>query len=117
MASGMLCHLFRGAHHHDLAALITAIRSKINDPVGTADHIEVVLDYEDRIALIHQALHHINQLAYIKKTQAGSGLVDWVEGLAGGPLGEFVAQLHGAKTTPQPSNKTPQRRGKGLRPR
>jgi len=26
MAGGMLCHRFRGAHHHDLAALITAIR-------------------------------------------------------------------------------------------
>ena len=45
MAGGMLCHRFRGAYHHDLAALIAAIRSEINDPVGTADHIEVVLDH------------------------------------------------------------------------
>ena len=44
MAGGMLCHRFRGAHHRDLSSLIAAIRTEINDPVGTADHIEVVLD-------------------------------------------------------------------------
>ena len=31
---------------------------------------------------------------HIKKAQAGGGLVDQVEGLAGGPLGEFGGQLH-----------------------
>ena len=61
MAGGMLCHRFRGTHHHDLAALIAPIRTEINDPVGTADHIKVVLDHQDGIALIHQALHHIHQ--------------------------------------------------------
>ena len=45
MAGGMLCHRLRGAHHHDLSSLITPIRTEINDPVGTADHIEVVLDH------------------------------------------------------------------------
>jgi len=47
MAGGMLCHRFRGANHHDLTSLITPIRTKINDPVSTADHIEVVLDYQE----------------------------------------------------------------------
>ena len=51
MAGGMLCHRFRGAHHHDLSSLITPIRTKINDPVGTADHIEVVLDHQDGVDL------------------------------------------------------------------
>jgi len=45
MTSRMLCDRFRGSHHDDLAALIAAIGSEINNPVGTADHIEVVLDY------------------------------------------------------------------------
>ena len=43
MTGGMLCHRFRGAYHHDLAALVAAIGSEINNPVGTADHIKVVL--------------------------------------------------------------------------
>jgi len=68
MASGMLRHRFRGPHHHDLSSLISPIRSQINDPVGTADHIEVVLDHQDRVALIHQALHHIHQFVDVVET-------------------------------------------------
>ncbi len=30
-----------GAHHHDLAALITVIRTQIDNPVAAADRIEV----------------------------------------------------------------------------
>ncbi len=41
MTSGMLCHRFRGAHHHDLAALIAVIWTQINNPVAAADHIEI----------------------------------------------------------------------------
>jgi len=38
-------HLLRGARHHDFAPLITAYRTEIDDQVGVADHIEVVLRY------------------------------------------------------------------------
>jgi len=41
MTREMFCHCFKGAHHHDLSSLISAIGSEINDPVGTRDHIEV----------------------------------------------------------------------------
>ena len=43
MTGGMLRHLLRRSSHHDLAPFISTIRTKIDDPVGTADHIEVVL--------------------------------------------------------------------------
>ncbi len=39
MARGMLCDRFRSPHHHDLAALIDAIGTQINNPVGTTDHL------------------------------------------------------------------------------
>ena len=51
MAGGMLGHRFRGAHRHDLASLVSPLRTEIDDPVGAADHIEVVLDHQDGIAL------------------------------------------------------------------
>ena len=35
----------RQAHHRDLTALIAPNGSEINDPVGTADHIQVVNDH------------------------------------------------------------------------
>jgi len=46
VAGGMLCHLFWGSTHHDLTALVTAFWTQINDPVGAADHIKVVLDHQ-----------------------------------------------------------------------
>jgi hypothetical protein len=43
VAGGMLCYLLWGSRHHDLAVLIATIRTQIHDPIGTADHIEVLL--------------------------------------------------------------------------
>jgi len=41
--------------------------TQINNPIGTVNHVEVVLDYEDGIALIHQPLHHIHQLVHLEQ--------------------------------------------------
>jgi hypothetical protein len=41
----MLRHLLRGSADHDLPALVAPFWTKIDDPVGAADHIEVVLRY------------------------------------------------------------------------
>ena len=47
MTGGMFCHLLRSATHHDLASLVSPFWAQIHDPVSAADHIEVVLDYQD----------------------------------------------------------------------
>ena len=39
----MLGDLFGSPGHHNLATLITTLGTKVNDPVRTADHIQVVL--------------------------------------------------------------------------
>jgi len=39
----MLRHLLRRSRHQDLAALVAAVRTEIDDLIGAADHIEVVL--------------------------------------------------------------------------
>jgi len=41
----MLRHLLRGCADHDLSALIAPFWTKIDDPVGAADHIEVVFNH------------------------------------------------------------------------
>jgi hypothetical protein len=45
MGGGILRHLLRGAADHDLSALVTGFWTEINDPVGTANDVEVVLRY------------------------------------------------------------------------
>jgi len=42
---GMLRHLFWRATRHDLPALVAPFWTQIDDPVGAADHVEVVLRY------------------------------------------------------------------------
>ena len=74
VAGGMLGDLFWGAAHHQFAALIAAIGSEINDPVGTANHIQVVLDHQNRVALIDEPLHHIHQSVKPLQTQGAANV-------------------------------------------
>ena len=69
VTGGMLSHLFWGATRHDLSSLVSPFWAKIHDPVGTTDQIEVVLDHQDRVALVHQSLHHIHQLMDAMRSQ------------------------------------------------
>ena len=91
--NGMLRDLLRSPSHDDLPTFIAALGTEVDDPVRTADHVEVVLDHKDRIPLVDEPLHHIHQLVDVVEAQASCGLIDQIEGLAGGPFGEFGRQL------------------------
>src|SRR5579863_3533904 len=47
-------HLLRGALGYDSAAVLAALRTKVNDPVGVTDHIQIMLDDDDRVAKVRQ---------------------------------------------------------------
>ncbi len=86
VTGGMVRHLLWGAAHHDLTTLVAAFWTQIDDPVGAADHVKVVLDHQDRVALVDQALHHIHELVDVIEAQTRGGFVDQIQGLAGGPF-------------------------------
>lgn len=44
---------------HNGSAAVAAFRSKVDDPIGVPNHIEVVFDDEHRIARLHEAIQHI----------------------------------------------------------
>ncbi len=46
--------LLGGAFRHQLAALLAALRSQVDDPIRHLDDIQVVLDDDHRVAGIHQ---------------------------------------------------------------
>src|SRR6185437_7482780 len=78
----------------DLAAALAALRAEVDYPVGALDHIEVVLDHDDGVALVAQAMQHIEELGNIVEVQAGGGLIEDVEGAAVGLAGELARELH-----------------------
>src|SRR5690348_10075632 len=55
----------------DLTAFLATFRTKVDDPVGVSDHIQVVLDNNDRIAEIAKPMEDIQQLFHIVKVQSG----------------------------------------------
>ena len=65
----------------------------VDQPVGGLDHVEVVLDHHDRVALVDQPAEHAEQLADVLEVQAGGRLVEHVERAAGGPLLQLAGEL------------------------
>ncbi len=43
VTGGMHCNLLWSARHNDLSSLVSPFWAEIHDPVGTTDHIEVVV--------------------------------------------------------------------------
>ena len=77
-----------------VAAIFAAFGAEVDDPVGVADDVEIVLDDDDGVAEVGEAVEHLEQLADVVEVQAGGGLVEEVERAAGLPLGELAGELH-----------------------
>ena len=56
------------------------------------DHVEIVLDDDDRVALIDQLAEHVEQPAHVFEVQAGRRLVEDVERAAGAAAREFLGR-------------------------
>ena len=62
--------------------------------VGQLNHIQIMLDDDDRIALIHQTIQHIHQHADVFEVKPGGRFVEDIDGLSRVTLGKFGGQLH-----------------------
>ena len=79
VAGGMLGNILWSAANHNLTSLIATLRTEINNPVSTTNHIEIMLNNEDRISLIYKALHHIHQLMYVIEAESCGGLINEID--------------------------------------
>ena len=93
-SSFRLGHLLGGAGGEDGAAASPAFGAEVDDVVGALDDVEVVLDDDDGVALVDQALQHAQQHADVLEMQPGGGLVEDVERTARVALRELGGQLH-----------------------
>ena len=63
----------------DMAAVLAGARADIDDPVGRAHRLFVVLDDDQRVAEIAQALQRVDQAGVVALVQADARLVEDVE--------------------------------------
>ena len=66
----------RRAHRDDLAAFVAAFGAEIDDVVGAFDDFQIVLDDDDRVALVDQLVKRPEQPLDIVEVQAGGRLVE-----------------------------------------
>ncbi|MBP7469385.1 MAG: hypothetical protein KA800_13900, partial [Thauera sp.] len=93
----MRAHDLRPAFDHNRAAAFAALGAKVDDPVGRGDHIEVVLDHDQRMPGLQQLVEGAEQLGDVLEVQAGGGFVEEEE-QAG--FGRFGQPRHPARRTP-----------------
>ena len=53
-----------------------------------------MLDDDDRVSVVDQAVEHAQQLAHVLEVEPGGRFVEYVDGVSGGTLGQFAGQLH-----------------------
>src|SRR5215472_13186228 len=87
-------NLRRRALGDDLSTLIAALGTQVNDPIGVADDIEVVLDDDHRVTQIGETVEDLQQFAHVLKVETRCGFVEKIKGTPSLPFGELLGQLH-----------------------
>ncbi len=52
---------------------------QIDDPIGLTDHVQMVLDEDNRVASVHQAINDAHQHTNVGEMQPGGGFVHHVD--------------------------------------
>src|SRR4051812_37315662 len=71
--------LFRCAGANELSACFAAFRTKIDDPVGGLDDVEVVLDHQQAVTRLQQFAKRREELRDVVEMKPGGGLVENVQ--------------------------------------
>src|SRR5271154_2203294 len=78
--SGMaFCHtgnLFGCALGNNASAVFARFRPQINEPIRRPNDIQIMLNYQYVMALIHKPLEHFEQDAHVLEVQAGCRLIE-----------------------------------------
>ena len=84
----------RASRPRPAAAARAAFRTEIDHPVGGLDHVEIVLDHDDRVALVARRSSTASSRSTSREVQTGRRLVEQVQRAAGGTLRELARELY-----------------------
>src|SRR5512141_67366 len=88
-----LGHLLRGALGDDPSAAVAPFGAEIDHVVGALDHVEVVLDDDDRVPLGHELLEGPQEDGDVVGMKADRRLVEEIEDLPALFVDEVVGEL------------------------
>ena len=80
-AFGACADVLRRAAGDDHAARVPAAGTHVDDIVGIADHVKIVLDDHDRCAVVDQCLKNAQQHLHVERVQADGRLVENEDGV------------------------------------
>ena len=93
MARGDLHDLFRRSLGDDAAPAAAAFWPEIDDPVGSLEDVEVVLDHDDRIAMVAEPVQHGQQHLDVVEMKARRRFVEDIERAPGVAFRELEREL------------------------
>src|SRR5262249_25228915 len=74
-----LRNLFRRPLRQNLSSTLPAFGTKVDDPIGRLNHVEIVLNDQQRIAGIAQPEQHFEQFGHVVKMQPSRRLIQNVK--------------------------------------
>ena len=77
------CDLFWRACDDDLASGVAAFGAEVDDVVGGFDYVKMVLDGDDGVTCVYQAIEALEKAFDVGEVEAGGGLVEDVDGVLG----------------------------------
>ena len=72
---GVQHHLFRSSESHHFTTRITSLWPQVDQPVGSANDVQVVLDHQQRMPRVHQFAQGAHQFGNVIEVQASGGLI------------------------------------------
>ena len=81
VAVGILCNLIGCALCDYQPATLPSFRTKIHDPVSALDHIEMVFNDDDRVAVAPESEQYLDELVDIGQSETCGWLIEDVDGV------------------------------------
>src|SRR5450631_3856024 len=99
-ALGDVADILGRALRDDPSAAVASLGAQVDHPVRGLDHVEVVLDHDDGVAVVAQSVQHREQQVDVVEVQAGRRLVEDEERAPRVALGELERKLHALRFAP-----------------
>ena len=93
VAVGVPCNLFRRSLGDHQTTPLAALWSEVKHPIGALDHIEMVFDDDDRVAVAPETEQNLDELVNISQSETCGWLIEDVDGVLPRRPVEFGSSL------------------------